>query len=112
MAGGIVIHKCPKKDSSAYADMCGWGLVEIPLQTDISRRTGLPRHVTCPYCGAETAKMEGAPADEAMKLNVNLRAKGSVNSPYATVKAQNAELSSALADIRKQLADLKKGGSK
>lgn len=108
---GIVIHKCPKRSGADFADNYGWDLEEIPLQTDISRRTGLPKHAECPFCGAPTKDMKPANPEDAVKLERNLKARGSTAAPQSTTKAENAQLLAEIRALRREM-DALKGGKK
>ena len=109
-----VMHDCKSEFAESIIESFkanhGWPHDKIPLTVDISRKTGESKHPTCPYCGQDTKDMEVVPAEDVLKLGVNLKASGAGKSPATQYKQQNAELAKELAEIRKALAAMKKGG--
>ena len=105
----IVLHKCPKRSGSDFAANYGWDLEEIPLQTAISKRTGLPKHSECPYCGAPTKDMKAANAEDALKLERNLKGSGVQKAPQSQYKDQNSLLLTELRALRSKVDKMEAG---
>ena len=101
---GIVVHLCkntPEGLLDSLAEKHGWDQKEIPLNSD--------KHTKCPYCADSTETMVVSNAEDADKLNRNLRARGTRGGPVAAAQASNAALLQAIKDLREEVAALKKG---
>lgn len=117
------MHECPTEGGKAWVEAAkatyGWPYDKVALNVTMSKRTGELKHETCPWgCGTDHTAMEDVPPQDQQLLEVNPRASGYLRQPQATTKAQNAELMKALktqsdqiANLTKEIAKLKKGGS-
>lgn len=107
-----VVHDCPngKEVVAALQQRYGYQSDLLPLNTD-KRRNGESRHPTCPYCGADTSKMEPADQQDVFRLSVDPR--GSAASRSARNNVKDAEVLELLRSMRSEIESLKKkkGGS-
>ena len=102
-----VIHVCAKEPEGtleAMSKMYGWDLKEIPLNAD--------KHTHCPYCGKSTDEMEPAKTEDTLKLQRNLRAKGSTGPSGGMPKGDYAEVMRELKSLRAAVEAQKKGAGK
>ena len=111
------MHECKTEGGAAWIEAAkqtyGWPYDKVALNVTVNRKTQQVKHEVCPWgCGTKHNEMEDVPAQDQQLLEVNPRASGYLRQPQSTTKAQNAELSKALAALTKEVAELRKAQKK